>query len=217
MFKTIGVGGQLGVGKDEFSNYLALCLNNLCNESNWIRNAFANRVKETFERAFGKDREWIEKWKRVEVPPPGFKKNVRQCLIAIGDGFRQMCPNIWIDKAFENQAANQVISDCRYINETQFIRDNGGITILMWREGYLNNLDNPSEQEYMPFIRKCLDSQSWMTGETRWKPLEGELNSDFGVPFDMFIRNEGTIDDLKNKIDNIVIPFIKRKWGNLFK
>lgn len=217
MFQTIGIGGQLSNGKDETANYLALRLNELCHEANWTRNAFANKVKETFERAFGKDREWVEKWKRIEVPPPGFKKNVRQCLIGIGDGFRQMCPNIWIEQAFANQTGHQIISDCRYINETNYIRENGGITILLWRDGFMNNLDNASEQEFMPFIRKCLDSQSWTTGETRWKPLEGALNADFGVPFDMFIRNEGTIDDLKKKVDDVVIPFVRLKWGHLFK
>lgn len=216
MYKTIGWGGQLYNGKDEAANYLAVRLNELSHEANWTRNAFANKVKETFEKAFGKDRAWVEKWKRIEIPPPGFKKNVRQCLIAIGDGFRQMYPNIWIDKAFENQTTNQIISDCRYVNETNYIRENGGITILLWRDGYLNNLDNASEQEYMPFIKKCLDTQTWQTGETRWKPLEGRINNP-DIPFDMFIRNEGTLEDLRRKIDEIIVPFVQSKWTDMFK
>lgn len=216
MLKTIGIGAQLANGKDETANHLVYRLNELCNES-WVRNAFANKVKEIFETSFNKDREWVEKWKRIEMPAPGFKKNTRQCLIGIGDGFRQMYPNIWIEHAFAGQKTHQIISDCRYINEIKYIKDNGGINILLWRDGYMNNLDNASEQEFMPFIRKCLDSQTWMTGETRWKPLEGVLNPEFGVPFDIFIRNEGTLDDLKKKVDDIVIPFIKQKWTEIFK
>lgn len=217
MFKTLGVGGQLAVGKDTFSDYLAARLNELCHDSSWKRNAFANKVKETFERAFNKDREWVEKWKRIEVPPPGFEKNVRQCLIGIGDGFRQMKPNLWIEQAFFNQTGSQIISDCRYVNEVNYIRENGGLTILLWREGFLNNLNNPSEQEFMPFIRKCLDTQSWHTGDSRWSPFEGEIGEGLEMPFDLFIRNEGSVEDLHKKIEKMVIPFLKKKWGEMFK
>jgi hypothetical protein len=215
-YKTIGIGGQLANGKDEAANYLAQRLNELCSES-WKRNAFANKVKETFELAFGKDREWVEKWKRVEIAPPGFKKNVRQCLIGIGDGFRQMQPDIWIEQAFRNQDAHQIISDCRYVNECNFIREKGGMTILLWRDGYMNNLPNASEQEFMPFITKCLNSQSWQAGQAYWKPFEGEVGPGMEIPFDLFIRNDGSIDDLKRKVDNIVIPLIKQRWNNIFK
>jgi hypothetical protein len=215
-YKTIGCAGQLMQGKDVLSDYLAQRLTELCYQP-WKRNAFANKVKETFEKAFGKDREFVEKWKRIEVPPPGFKKNVRQCLIAIGDGFRQMKPNTWIEQAFFNQETHQVISDCRYINEANHIKENGGINILLWRDGYMNNMDNASEKELVPFIKKCLEAQHWNTGEDRWMPLEGELNSAMEMPFDIFIRNQGTIEDLKKKVDNIVIPLLKLRWKELFK
>jgi hypothetical protein len=215
-YKTIGIGGQLMAGKDETANYLATRLNELCTEP-WKRNAFANKVKETFEQAFGKDREFVEKWKRVEVAPPEFKKNIRQCLIGIGDGFRQMKPNIWIERAFENQNAHQIISDARYNNECNTIREKGGLTILLWRDGYMNNLDNPSEQEFMPHIMKCLNSQSWTAGKTHWTPFEGEVGPGMEIPFDIFLRNEGSIDDLKTKVDNIVIPLLRQRWGSMFK
>ncbi len=215
-YKTIGIGGQLANGKDETANYLAERLNALCQES-WKRNAFANKVKEVFETSFCKNRAWTEEWKRKEMAPPGFKKNVRQCLIGIGDGFRQMNPTIWIDQAFHNQETHQIISDCRYVNECNYIRERGGITILLWRDGFMNSLQNASEQDFMPFIKKCIETQSWTTGETRWKPFEGEIGAGMEMPFDFFLRNEGTIEDLKNKVDNILIPFIHRKWSEIFK
>lgn len=215
-YVTIACGGQLLSSKDTVSDYLATRLNELC-LTPWKRNAFANKVKEVFEQSFGKDREWIEKWKRLDMVPPGFKKNVRQCLIGIGDGFRQMNNNIWIERAFENQESHQIISDCRYINECNYIREKGGITILLWRDGYMNNMQSPSEQEFMPFIRKCLDTQSCSTGEDRWKPFEGEVGPGLEIPFDFFIRNEGGLDDLYRKVDNLLIPFIRKKYGHLFK
>lgn len=216
MFKTVGIGGQLMSAKDTAADYLATKLSTLCHTP-WKRNAFANKVKETFELAFNKDRDFIEKWKRLEIPPPGFNKNIRQCLIGIGDGFRQMHPNIWIEQAFQNLDSHQIISDCRYINECNYIRSQGGICILLWRPGFMNSLQNPSEQEYMPFIRKCLDSQSWVTGQERWQPFEGEISENMEIPFDYFLRNEGTIEDLYRKIDDSIIPFIRKKWTTFFK
>lgn len=219
MFKTIGIGGQLAMGKDTVADYLSERLNTLCHIP-WKRNAFANKVKETFESAFGKDREWIEKWKRLEMAPPGFKKNVRQCLIGIGDGFRQMHPNIWIEQAFANQNNHQIISDCRYVNECNYIREQGGLCILLYRPGFMNSIQNASEQEYIPFIKKCLDSQSYNSGGSdleRWQPFEGEVSPEMEIPFDFFLRNEGTLDELRKKIEDSVLPFIKRKWTDLFK
>src|SRR6185312_2259683 len=173
----------------------------------------ANRVKEIFELSFNKDRAWVEEWKRKDMCPPGFTKNVRQCLIGIGDGFRLMNPNIWINQILENPTSNQIISDCRYINECNHIREKGGVTVLLWREGFMNSLQNASEQEFIPFVKKCLETQSWTTGESRWKPFEGEIGPGMEMPFDIFIRNEGTVDDLERKVDEIIIPFLQRKWG----
>ncbi len=203
-YHTIGIGGQLANGKDEGANYLAAGLNKMTWEE-WRRNAFANKVKETFERAFGVAREFTEKWKRIEEAPPGFAKNVRQCLIGIGDGFRQMYPMIWIEQAFKDQTAHQIISDCRYINECNHINDREGITILLWRPGYQNTIPNDSEQQYGPFIQKLLSAK-----------VEGVVK-DSDIPFHLFLRNEGTIEDLQNKVDQIVIPFIESRWRRLFR
>lgn len=208
MLKTIGFGGQLFSGKDSAADYLAAKLTEQCNVK-WIRNAFANKVKEVFEQAFGKDREWIEKYKRVDEPTEGFLLNVRQCLIGIGDGFRKMKPSIWIERAFENQTYHQIISDIRYCNESQYIRQQqGGLTILLWRKGHTNNLPNASEQELMPFVNKCLEFN-----------IEGLINENLGlgVPFDFFLKNEGDLQSLYNKIDHLIIPELQNKWSGIFK
>lgn len=203
MFKTIGIGGQLANGKDTVAEYLVKRLTEETGKR-WKRNAFANKVKEVFEQAFGKDRAWVEQWKRIDDVPPGFAQNCRQCLIGIGDGFRKMKPDIWIEQAFRNQECHQIISDCRYINEMDYIRHRkGGVGILLWRSGHENDLPNASEQEYMPFIKRCLSEE-----------IEGELPND--MPFDLFLRNDGTLDKLYNRIDTQVIPFIMNKWAKAF-
>ena len=201
---TIGVGAQIATGKDTLADYLVTKLNLRYKDPNnmWVRNAFAKSVKDIYQTAFGVDKEFIEKYKRIDTPPPGFGLPVRDSLITIGDGFRQMKSNVWIENAFRNQQNHQIISDCRYRNESHRIRELGGLTILMWRPEFENDIDNPSEQELTPFIKKL-------------KPMnfDGIIPTDFNIPFDLWIRNDGTIEDLYQKVDSIVIPFIDNFWG----
>src|SRR5262252_270201 len=114
MVRTIGIAGQLGNGKDVLADYLVKRLNErrqhaynteaggevlVPNCELWHRTAFANAVKQVFEDSFGVDRAFVEKWKRIPEPPPGLKMNVRKGLQFIGDGFRQIKENIWIEIA----------------------------------------------------------------------------------------------------------------------
>lgn len=75
----------------------------------------------------------------------------------------------------------------------------------MWRKGFENDIPNASEQELMPYVRRCLSMK-----------IEGEIPVEAEVPFDLFVRNEGTLDDLHRKVDEIVVPVILRKWKYLF-
>ena len=196
-FKTIGIGGQLNQGKDVVADYLVTRMN-----GSWTRNAFANLVKQIYQDTFNVDRDFIEKWKRVPEPPPGFILPVRDCLILIGDGFRKMKSDVWIENAFRNQKSNQIIADCRYVNETTAIRSKNGATILLWRPEFENDIQNASEQEYTPFIQKL-------------KPLDfdGEIPADLNIPFNLWIRNNGTVEDLRQKVDEIVVPYLNKLWS----
>ena len=202
--KTIGVGGQLEQGKDVTADYLVTKLNFRYDTPNdmWVRNAFANLVKNIFQTTFNVDRTFIETWKRIATPPPGFLLPLRDCLIIIGDGFRKMNGDVWIENVFRNQQHHEIIADCRYVNETVAIRERGGISILLWRPGFENDIKNASEQEYAEFIKIL-------------KPLnfDGIIPEHLNIPFDLWIRNDGTLEDLHQKIDEIVVPYIDNFWG----
>lgn len=203
-FRTIGVGGQLCSGKDTFADYLVTRVNLRYDDPHnmWTRNAFANLVKQIFQDTFNVDRDFVEKWKRVAEPPPGFILPVRDCLIIIGDGFRKMKGEVWIENAFRHQDHHQIIADCRYVNETNAIRERQGVTILLWRPDFENDIQNASEQEYVAFVQKL-------------KPLDfdGPIPPELDVPFDLWIRNNGSVEDLHRKVDDIVIPFVDGFWG----
>jgi hypothetical protein len=68
------------------------------------------------------------------------------------------------------------------------IRKEGGITI-----------DNASEQELMPFVHK-------------YKNLpDGVLENE---PFDLWIKNDGTLDELYKKATEIILPYVNKKFNN---
>ena len=205
--KIIATAGQLNTGKDEFSDYLVKKLNLVVPDS-WIRSAFANAVKNTFCNSFSVDRAFIEKWKRIPEAPPGMKMPVRQALQFIGDGFRQIVPDIWIDIALRSDR-NMIISDSRYINEAKAVKQRDGKVFIMYRPGFLNDDPNPSEAQIKPLVEFCKNNlQEGPLPEFRILQ-EKYPNIPEGMQyFDYFLVNDGTIQDLYSKIDKFVIPFL---------
>lgn len=162
----------------------------------WVRRGFADKVKQIFCDTHHVDLDFIERWKRVPEPPPGFDLPVRDCLILIGDGFRRMKKRVWIEEVFYNQPSHQIISDMRYVNEAVYVREMGGVAVLLWRPGHENDVANASEQELMPYVRQLAALRR-----------DGVVN-DPAVPFDLFLVNDGTLADLRRKVEGVVLPYV---------
>lgn len=203
--KLIAVYGQLANGKDILCDDLAVELNQKSGEK-WERGAFANAVKNTFCSAFDVDRDFIEKWKRIDSPPPGFLLPIRKGLQNIGDGFRQIVPDIWIKIALREAINNNmIISDGRYINEAKSVKENGGINVLIYRDGFLNDDPNPSEAQLRPLILYAQDYLS--DGVININNLR---NYPEGMQyFDVFIRNETDKNTFLKKSRSILTPLVK--------
>lgn len=213
MNKIICFSGQQRNGKDESADHLA----NQLNEWNrtdfggceWNRSSFAGDVKSTFCEMFNVNLDFIEKWKTNPEPPPGFIMNVRDSLIFIGDGFRQIQPQIWVERCFKKSKYPVILSDGRYFSELRKVRELDGINVLIYRDGFLNDVKNASESELKPLIEFYIDSG--IDGPTseylynRIVPLE-EIKL-----VDYFIRNDSDLNSLYNKIDQNLVPFIQRK------
>ena len=211
--KIIGVKGQLANGKDVFCDYLAECLNKKSSKIIWHRGAFANAVKDTFCQAFGVDKEFIEKWKRVAEAPAGFLMPIRQCLQFIGDGYRKIRSEIWIEIALRDNGKNLIISDGRYVNEAKAIKERGGIMFLLYRPGFLNNDPNPSESQIRPLVEWC--EKHLQEGRIDYADCMmrygGECPAEL-QHYDYFVKNEGTVDDLHQKIKCTISPFILESY-----
>jgi hypothetical protein len=206
--KVIGVAGQMRNGKDEISDYVAPKLG-------WGRGAFAKSVKQVFMDTFDVTWEFIEEWKVKKEIPPGFDMPMRQSLQFIGDGFRKIQSNIWLELFFRKAKTPTVVSDVRYINELKKTVDVGGLTVLVYRPGFVNDDPNGSEAQIRPVVE-------WFT-ETG---LEGDVIKQLmqqpqccpDIPnaclhVDLFIINDGTLEDLYEKCDKWIFPLVEEKYG----
>ncbi len=216
MNKTIACFGQLQNGKSTIVDYLS-------EELVWKKVAFAKKVKEIFCDAFDVDLAFIEKWKVIPEPPPGFDMPVRQSLQFIGDGFRKIMPDIWVSKCFRLNEPPMIIEDGRYINELIKIKDEQGCNILVWRPGMENDDPNGSEAQMRPLVDWFKNLPDNFEGDTsslfatatgKWC-IAGHLAP---LPHgadkvDYFVRNEGTIEELYIKLKNNLIPYLEEKIG----
>lgn len=208
--KIICCSGQKQNGKDTLADYLMPILAESLpthfdgEPDDWERGAFAYAVKRVFCDVFGVDSKFIEEWKVKDECPPGFKMNVRKSLQFIGDGFRDINGSIWIDLAFRNRRNSVVLSDGRYPNELKVVSDKCGVNILIYRPGWLNDDPNGSEALIKPvvewFIKTGKEGYIWDQEYNDVPELAKIVN--------LFIRNDGTIEDLYRKVDQIVVPYI---------
>jgi ribosomal protein S8 len=190
----IGVASQAQHGKDTLANHLAQVLNKTMGREFWKRDAFANNVKRIYCETFNKDMDFVEKWKVIPEVPPGMDMTVRRALQFIGDGFRQIQGNIWIELMYRNDSP-KIISDIRYINELKSIKDRGGFTILMVRPDKINNDPNGSEAQIKPLLEFALGRGEWA----------GTRNQPEGMQYvDAIIINNGTVEELFAQADNLV-------------
>ncbi len=205
--QVIGIGGQARSGKDTLGDYLQKSLSPKTGTA-WHRASFANSVKKCFCDYFGQTPEFIEEWKVKDEIPPGFLMPIRKALQFIGDGFRQIQANIWIETCFRLNQAPFIISDARYINEAKAVRKHGGFNVLMWRPGYENNDPNPSEAQLKPVIDYCVSNGIEGSLHTRYPDVVYMHAPEGLYEYDWFFRNDGSPGDLFQTADRELVPAV---------
>jgi dephospho-CoA kinase len=123
----IGLSGPAQVGKDAVAKYLN-------REHGYLRQAFADPVKRTAQQMFGlsEDETWRDELKQAVNEYWGITH--REMFQKVGtEGGRDVFGNdLWIRrwlKFYEEnkEHANIVVSDVRFDNEAEIIRDLGGV------------------------------------------------------------------------------------------
>jgi len=170
----IGISGKARSGKDTFSEMLAAELNKGAYPA-YIMMGFANELKLkcqaafdlTWEQLWGEDKENLdERYRkqmqyhggvrsdRDELPEPYW--TAREIMQDFGAFYRTIDNEFWIKNLFrvievieDKEYTNVVVTDVRYINEADFIINNGGYVIRINREDKdaVHNKQHPSEIE----------------------------------------------------------------------
>ena len=184
----IGLVGLIGSGKDTVANRLV-------SHHGFVRDSFAKSLKDATASIFGWDREMLEgntessrHWR--EQPDKfwseRFGKPVtpRWVLQHFGTEVMRghMYDAIWVDSCIGRyKGQNTVISDTRFVNEIKTIKAHGGIIICVKR-GEL-----PTQKQM----------QERGAHQSEWDWLDSK--------FDITIQNNGTLEELYTKVDDLII------------
>jgi len=201
----IGICGFIGSGKDTVADYLV-------NFHEFRRESFANTLKDAVAAVFGWDRTLLEgrtkearEW-REQVDPWWAERLAMPTLTprwvlqywgteVCRKGFHD---DIWI-ASLENKLRyskdNVVISDCRFPNEIQSIRDAGGKIVWVQRGELPDWYDTAVEANLgHNYAVQDLKMRKIHASETAW----------VGTEFDTVIDNNRSIDDLYQQAKLIV-------------
>lgn len=204
----IGVVGFIGSGKGTFGDILA-------EKHGFIRESFAQPVKDCIANIFGWDREMLEgstkasrEWReQIDLEwsaKLGKEISPRLALQWMGTeaGRNVFGENLWTASCMNRCRAgsNYVITDTRFNNEIAAIRENNGIVVRVKRG------DEPPHYRAVAVMRHEEYTQEqiadWMKAIY---PLVHISEWDWiGTKFDIVVDNDGSIANLESKVHDIL-------------
>jgi hypothetical protein len=200
----IGVVGFIGSGKDTVADYLQ-------NFHEFRRESFASALKDAVAAVFGWDRtmlegrtkearEWreqVDTWWATRLNMPTLTP--RWVLQYWGTEVCRKCfhDDIWIsslENKLRNSRDNIVISDCRFPNEIQSIRNSGG-KIAWVQRGPL-----PLWYETAQMANK---GHNWALQELKMQQVHASETAWIGTDFDFTIDNNNTVGQLYLTLEDL--------------
>lgn len=190
--QLIGIIGAIGSGKDTCADYLI-------KHYSYEKLSFAKKVKDVASVVFGWDREMLEgvtkesrEWR--EQVDPYWKITPRMALQKIGtEMFRKHIDDqIWVKAVVHEMTnnnkykdANIVITDCRFENEIQAIKDQGGKILYIQRGTTPEWASKPFDPNAGIHI-------------TDWNVYQFKEKADYQI------ENNSSLEDLYNNLEKIL-------------
>lgn len=212
----IGIMGFIGSGKDTVADYLA-------NIHQFRRESFASTLKDSVAAVFGWDRTLLEgrtrqsrEWREQVDPWWANRLNLphltpRWVLQQWGTEVvrKSFHDDTWI-ASLENKIRkitdDVVISDCRFVNEIQAIRNQGGIVVRVTRGEVPPWYDWAVEYNNSAIMRR---GEMMRTADQEESPIKYKIHlSEWawaGTKFDHVFDNNGLLDDLYKSINDLVL------------
>jgi hypothetical protein len=209
MSSIIAICGFIGSGKDTIADYLV-------NFHGYKRESFANSLKDAVSVVFGWDREMLEgrtkqsrEWR--ETRDEWWSKRLGRDITpryvlqywgteVVRKGFHD---DMWV-ASLEHRLLNSkddiVITDCRFPNEIKALK-NIGATVLRVKRG-----PEPVWYKAAKDYNKGMRAMGWALGrdELERHQVHASEYSWVGSKFDHVLENDGTVDDLFNKIEEVL-------------
>tara|TARA_B100000945_G_scaffold321066_1_gene333649 strand:+ start:8 stop:601 length:594 start_codon:yes stop_codon:yes gene_type:complete len=193
----IGICAQSRMGKDTFAD-------NLINlQKGWNKTSFASELKKLISTYFDISIDEIEEYKAKEELHPNLNLKVRHTLQLIGETFRTVSPDVWVNSAMRsihNDMNKIIFTDVRHNNEMDAILNKNGLLILLGRTKYLNIDPHPSESSLKDAIIWFLQNTTDFCVYTKNLP---DIPDEY-KKFSFFIRNDGTIKNLQESINMVL-------------
>ena len=203
----IGITGFIGSGKDTVANMFV--------ERGCSHDSFASPVKDVCASIFGWPRDMlegdtVESRDFREIPDMFWTKKLgvphftpRLALQLLGTEVlrNHFAPDIWINsleyriRKQNLEAPCTVISDARFRNELDLIKNMGGIVIWVQRGELPEWFDVASKAHNNVVSRKIMQTKYRDVHESEWNWA--------GYPVDYIIENNGTLEDLAKQVENI--------------
>jgi hypothetical protein len=207
----IGVTGLIGSGKDTIADYLVT-------NHKFKRISFASSLKDAVAHVFGWDREMLEgttkssrKWREQVDPWWSVRLGIPELTPrwVLQQWGTEVCRanfhnDIWV-ASVENKLRQTkddiVITDCRFRNEVDAIKNAGGITLRA------NRGSEPAWYDAAKAYNKGPDGNSlWSLSKAKLDKakIHASEYSSVGLEYDYQIDNNGSIDDLHARISQLL-------------